>query len=471
VSTIARELAYLGRVCHDVCHRCAHAFRNACHHLTDHVGHRPPLTPLVAGAGAMAVLVPVLAVPGAEAAPIRVHARYFGMHDGSRLAYDHLTFGSLRIWDAGGTWRDIETSPGKYDWRHLDSLVTAARDHGVRVMLVLGMTPSFYADSPSLPPSDLARFTDYVRNVMKRYRDFHGRRGIESYQVWNEGNVGTFWTGSPHRLAELTRIVDRVRNRIDPGATVVAPSFAVRLPGQRRWISAYQKQRVRGHHVWRYYDVNALSIYPKASYGDRTGAPEDAYRLLRRVRSRMDNAGVPRHVPVWATEVNYGVKSSEQGAVPADPISPSRQAANVLRTYLLGAARGLARVYWYRYDWGRVVDGQTIGNTLLTDPDDWSRVTPAGRAIRTAERWLTGRLVVEPGHRRPCARGHRGTYTCTVRHGPHVRTILWNPHHRVQVQVRGAMRRVDEHGRVTPMSGRTTTVRVGYRPVMFERRR
>ena len=40
---------------------------------------------------------------------------------------------------------------------------------------------------------------------------------------------------------------------------------------------------------------------------------------------------------------------------------------------------------------------------------------PAGMAIRTAERWLGGRLVGRHGNR-PCARDWRGTYRCVVRY-------------------------------------------------------
>ena len=428
------------------------------------VHRRGPTLSCLAAAFAAALLTPA---PAARAESIHVPRSFFGMHDGSTLSYDRMTFGAVRLWDAGVTWKDIETSPGTYDWTRLDSLVTAAQAHRVRVMLVLGMTPSFYADSPTLPPTALDHYAAYVRATMERYRDFDGRRGISAYQVWNEGNVSTFWTGTPHQLANLTRVVDQVRDEVDPGATVVAPSFATRLKGQRRWVSAYQTQRVAGRPVWRHYDVNALSLYPKATYGARTGGPEDAARLLHLVRARIAAAGVPAGKPIWGTEVNYGVRSGPDGAVAAEPISDRRQVANVLRTYLLGAARGLGRVYWYRYDWGRVVDGQTLGNTLLSDPDDYSRVTPAGRALGTAERWLRGRLVARPGHR-PCARDRRGTYVCVVRHSQGVRTIFWNPHRTVQVHVRGATAREDEWGRSTPMTSGTVTVRVGYRPVMIE---
>jgi polysaccharide biosynthesis protein PslG len=442
---------------HDLCHACLR------------LGRR--LIVPVAAVGAVAAVSLPAPVSAASPDSIRVTPRFFGLHDGSQQAYGRVSFGSLRIWDAGATWRQIETSPGHYDWSRLDTLVRGAQQHGVRVMLVLGMTPSFYADQPSLPPSDLTHFTDYVRAVMQRYRSFDGRRGIGAYEVWNEGNVSVSWTGSPHQLAELTRLVDRVRNQVDPDARVVAPSFATRLLGQRRWFSAYQDQRVDGHPVWHYYDANALSLYPKATYGRRVGTPEDAMRLLGLVRNRLHDAGVPSRIPIWDSEVNYGVKSNGTGPKPADPISQSRQVANVLRTYLLGAANGLARVYWYRYDWGQVVDGHALANTLLSDPNDASRITPAGRAVQTAERWLNGRLVSGRGQRRPCASNHRGTYTCIVRSGHRVRTILWNPRHTVRVRVHSAVSRVNEHGRSTAMNGRATTMKVGYRPVMLVRHR
>ena len=264
---------------------------------------------------------------------IHVSSRFFGIHDASTLAYGRLDFGSIRLWDAGVTWRDIETSPGVYDWSRLDTLVRAAQAHHTQVTLVLAMTPSFYAEAPSLPPTDLARYRDFVRATMTRYRSFEGSRGVIDYQVWNEGNVSTFWTGTPAQLARLTQIVDQVRDQVDPAATVVAPSFAVRLPGQRRWLSAYVAQRVGGRPVWSYFDVTALSLYPKATYGARTGGPEDAVAMLGNVRHRLAAAHVPASVPLWATEINYGLPSgAAPGHLAATPISARRHSANVIRT-------------------------------------------------------------------------------------------------------------------------------------------
>lgn len=406
----------------------------------------------------------------AAAHETRVHVspQFFGIHDGSGQAYGRVDFGSIRLWDAQVTWQDIETSPGVYDWDRLDTLVRLAQQHHTQVMLVLAMTPSFYSSTPSLPPTDLGHYRDFVTAVMTRYRDFEGSRGILQYQVWNEGNVPTFWTGTPHQLAQLTRIVDQVRDQVDPAATVVAPSFAVRLRFQRRWMSQYVAQRVGGQPVWRFYDVGALSLYPMASYDGRTGGPEDAVAMLPDIRKRLAAAHVPASMPLWATEINYGLPSgAPPGHLAATPISQRRQAANVIRTYLLAAAAGLGRVYWYRYDWDELPassGGGTLGNTLLSDPTDHSVVTPAGEALRTAAQWLRGSLVGTHGQQ-PCARSDRGTYTCTVRYQGSTRTILWNPVRKVTVQVTGSV--TDQRGDVRSATApRTSRLKVGYRPVM-----
>jgi hypothetical protein len=415
----------------------------------------------LAVAGLVLSLAPA---PSAEARPVHVSRQFFGMQDESMKAYHHLQFGSLRLWDAHVTWRDVETAPGVYDWRHLDTLVSAAQSHHVQVTLVLAMTPSFYGPAATLPPTDVDHFRDYVRAVMTRYRSFHGHRGIAAYQVWNEGNVPWFWTGTPHQLARMTRVVWAVHQQVDRRATVVAPSFAVRLGPQRRWLSAYESQRVHHHAVRHYYDANALSLYPRASYHGRLGGPEDAMGLLAQARRRLARAHVPARTPLWVTEVNYGVTGRA-----VRPIPERRQVANVIRTYLLGAARGITRLFWYRYDWGLLPAAQgggTLGNTLLSVPGSPGSVTPAGRALRTGEHWLRGRLLSRHG-RRPCARDRRGTYRCVVRYAGGIRTIYWNPHRPVRVRVpQSAVAVQTSKGAVTAMRHGQSTVRVSYLPVM-----
>jgi hypothetical protein len=140
----------------------------------------------------------------------------------------------------------------------------------------------------------------------------------------------------------------------------------------------------------------------------------------------------------------------------------------VLRTYVLGAARGLSRLFWYRYDWGTVADGGTLGNTLLATPNAYDQVTPAGQALGTARAWLRGRLV-GTGGRPPCSQNSRGTYSCTVRYPAGVRRIYWNPNHTVRVPLpAGAVYRQTGLSARQSIARRDTTVHVSYQPVMVD---
>jgi hypothetical protein len=409
---------------------------------------------------------------------IHVPRAFFGIHDQTEQAYGHVPFGSLRLWDAQVSWSDIETAPGVYDWDRLDSLVSDAQAHHVQVTLVLAMTPSFYSTSPTLPPADLQDYADYVRAVMTRYRDFNGERGIAAYQVWNEGNVSSYWTGTPLELAELTKIVHQVAQQVDPGATVVAPPFAMRLGSERTAFEQYETQLVDGTPVWHFYDANALSLYPRPTYGGRPGGPEDAMRLVRLARALLAEAHVPARKQLWGTEINYGLQMGTPVGgtlAAAAPVSENRQVANVIRTYLLGAALGLQRVFWYRYSWQARPEadgGGTYANTLMSDPSDPALVTPAGRALATVESWLHGRLLGLNG-RQPCARNRQGTYTCVVRYARGVRTIYWNPQRRVRVDVpRGARYGMTALGGKIATSRRAQpTLRVSFKPVMVRSRR
>jgi hypothetical protein len=180
-------------------------------------------------------------------------------------------------------------------------------------------------------------------------------------------------------------------------------------------------------------------------------------------------AGVPQSKPLWATEINYGLQSGAPGNLSTTPISERRQIANVIRTYLLGAARGLSRVFWYRYDWGRLPESQgggTLGNTLLSTPGSPDQVTPAGQAMSTVTDWMKGTLIGSNGHQ-PCAQDKKGTYTCLVRYSGGVRRIYWNPQHGASVTLPpNADYRQTSAGNVAGLRQGATTLHVGYRPVM-----
>ena len=426
----------------------------------------PVRSVLVAVLGLVAtVLVPV---GPAAASDVKIDPRLFGVHDSDFAgSWPTVPVGAIRLWDAGVTWRDIETSPGVYDFSHLDAIVRAANARNAEVTLVLGQTPDFYATrSPAgaSMPGDTGAWTRYIQALVSHYSPANwGSRGIAAYQVWNEANVVNFWTGSPEQLRQLTRLAYSAVKGVDPGALVIGPSMATRLAGQIRWINAFYYPVSGQPAVWKSMDAIGLHLYPTD-----IKTPEQPIRTLGVVRAALRLRGVPSSKPIWNTEINYGARTGGQGA--ASPISVERQAAYVMRTFLLNAAAGIQRVHWYSFDLRYLPSGGTLGNTLLTDPGNGSTLTLAGRSFGLVRGWMVGGTMLGSGTTRPCAKDRAGTYTCVIKYRGGVRRVYWNPTKVVKVRTaKNATYAVGVYGQRRMIKGGSVQ-RVDYRPLMVRSR-
>jgi hypothetical protein len=413
----------------------------------------------------------LLGAPAATARNVRVSHVLFGAHDTTvgGPSYSRIHEGSIRLWDAGVRWEQVETHQGVYNWSRLDQLVTDAQHAHAQVTMVVAMTPRWYSSSDTAPPRRLAPYKRFAAALMKRYRNFHGARGIAAYQVWNEPNIKTFYSGSMGKLAALTRALAQVRNRYDPHAKVVAPSMVTRLGYEQKGIASYYRQRVGGVPVWRFVNATAFSLYPLARVNGHIGGPEDYIALLNQVKRILHNDHVPASKAIWNTEINYGLTS---GGVynGVRPLTATRQAANVMRTYLLSAAHGVRRVFWYRYDWGKnVTGGVPLGNTRLSDTNNAFKLTAAGHAYARVQKWMHGTLVGPTRKARPCQRNRQGTYTCVVRDSTGTRRIYWNPYRTASVRLpRGVHHLQGVLGAISTVRPRQL-LSVNFKPVLVYR--
>ncbi len=401
---------------------------------------------------ALGLSVTLLPAQPAQAAAQQIGGRFFGMTDGDPVSWPKAKVGSMRLWDSGVTWREIERAPGVFDFARLDAQVRATRANGARALLVLGMTPRFHSTRPNSPGvygkgstamPRLEPWKRYVAKVVKRY-------GAQlDYQVWNEANVVDFWSGSQAQMAQLTRTASQIVNRNASSARVVAPALATRLIGQRKWSRDFYAQRTGGRKVGGWIDVVSLNLYPLPQDG-----PEASIHLIEASRVMLRAAGVTK--PIWNTEVNYGLQTGGGGT--ARDISRRKEAAFVGRTYILNAANGIKRVFWYSWQI------QTLANTQLTKPDGVT-LAPAGTAYQIVGEWLRGTRMLG------CVRDRRGTYTCTVRYSGGMKRIYWNPSRQVSVKVVGsATRREGLSGFTTAVDG-GDNISVGASPVMVRSRR
>nr|WP_269204594.1 glycosyl hydrolase [Motilibacter deserti] len=349
----------------------------------------------------------------ASAATVTVPRSYFGLHQTSLAQGERpgLPVGSARLWDVGGGWNKVEPARGKWDFTALDKAVDTANRYGAAPLLVLGATPTWASTKPTSQdvygpgaaamPRSVTYWREYVTAVAERYK---GR--VRAYQIWNEPNQSTFWTGTPAQMVQLTREARTIIKKADATATVVSPGFATRRPTDIPWFRSFL-QAGGG----KYSDVIGLHLYPAPTAG-----PEGSITLLNSAKAAMAAAGVRK--PIWNTEINYGAGWANTDK--PRTYNDANAASYVARTLLLNAGNGVSRVYWYAWD----TKGY-MGIDLTRN----GKQTRAAESYRIVQQWLLNNQL------QGCTTDRQRTYTCTIRfrNGSYGK-VMWNPSKLIRVR-------------------------------------
>ena len=358
---------------------------------------------------------------GGPIGPQYFGVHHAGLHADAARGWPQTPVGSVRLWDNGVSWREIEKSPGAFDWSRLDALVAKARANQASVLLVLGQTPAFHSTRPSAPGAygpgasampRKAAWVRYVKAVARRNTTTWG--GAVQLQVWNEANAVPYWSGTPAQIAKLTAWTRAALRSAGSKAHLVGPAMVTRLTSQRAYIRRFYAQRVARRNVSSYVDALSFQLYPAAN-----GSPEASMTLLRQIRAILAQHGIQK--PIYNTEINYGLVGGPQAGAAAKAISQARQVGNVVRTYVLNAQNRVGRVYWYSWDL------QGMSNTPMVLADGVT-TTAAGRAFATTRSWILGSRPIG------CTTSNAGVYTCVFRTGTGIRRAVWHPAKRVAVR-------------------------------------
>jgi hypothetical protein len=187
---------------------------------------------VVAALAACAVAATAAAATRATAA-----APKFGVADGGDIQtlsrtdlaryLDGVKAAGARWIRIGIYWTVIQRAgPRSYDWRPFDRVVNAARRRRLAVLGVILYTPGWARARGmpgTAPPRDLR---DYAAFAGRAARHFGPR--VRAYEIWNEPNIGRFWTPAPSAAAytAMLELADRAIKRARPAATVVSAGLS-----------------------------------------------------------------------------------------------------------------------------------------------------------------------------------------------------------------------------------------------------
>jgi hypothetical protein len=346
--------------------------------------------------------------------------------------------GTIRFWDNGTDWMSLcPTSASTCNWATLDKYLEYASSHRLDVIYTFGRVPVW--ENPSGPSyqhvwatnvADIADWKNFVSAIVQ-----HSAGRIKYWEIWNEPNVGGFWSGTNAQLIALAESAYKIIKAADPCSQVLLPPTS-----DPDWTNTYLDDG-----GGQYADIMTFHGYP-------SGAPEHYVPMITAFRSVFASHGYSGR-PVWDTEGNW------VGGQPSYFRSADEDAAWVARSLVLQASMGVQRFAWYGWDFCN--DTPCYANL-------WTRTTgirAPGQAYRITQQWLLNSFVGT------CSNLRATVWSCPVYAAGYRGQILWDTGNKPSsyivspefVQVRSIFTNT-----IKPI--RSHTVVLGHKPILIQSR-
>ncbi|GAA3829625.1 GH39 family glycosyl hydrolase [Streptomyces chiangmaiensis] len=156
------------------------------------------------------------------------------MHDeiGVRTVRAHAI-----LHDDLGVYREIDGEP-VHDFTRVDEVYDRILATGLRPCVELGFMPRDLASDPDRtvfeygaivsPPRDWGRWSDLITALVRHLMDRYGKQEVLGwdFEVWNEANLGVFWSGTRETWMRLYDVTAAAVKAADPRLAVGGPSSA-----------------------------------------------------------------------------------------------------------------------------------------------------------------------------------------------------------------------------------------------------
>ena len=270
--------------------------------------------------------------------------------------------GSVRVWFS---WAQVERQRGDYDWGLVDATVSANAGGGLATLPFLFGTPTWAAadDGQSCEGEDCVSFAPRSNETRSAFAEFaaaavrrfgpggsfwnqHGGlsyRPIETWQVWNEPNLSSFYrpAADPFAYASLVEAAAAGIRSEDPDALILlAGVTGTRTNAKRVSSTTFLTQLYSVAGIAARFD--GIAVHP---YNRRARGVIDQIKAARAIASAHgDDAGI------WVTEVGWASAGKRRWGLVK---SPSGQARLLRLTYTrlldVGERWGVRAVYWYAW--------------------------------------------------------------------------------------------------------------------------
>ncbi len=363
----------------------------------------------------------------------------------------NMTFGSVRAWDNGTAWMDLEPDAGTFDFSNLDAMHALAVSSGIHDFeYTAGMTPNWAATDKSetgchgnilgacSPPSDVnsgescasvpsggtgdCRWKEFI-HALFAHATVAGTSYIRKFAPWNEFTTDhEFWTETePYpMLAQMAQDAYEVIKKIDPTVIVFTPSSTG--PGGPLRMCQYLNG---GTHPGQYADAFNFHTYLDVTHlypPEQVLARLDAYKACLTADNLTLGKDIYSDEGGWGENLQTNLPNSPNADCDGGCMVASSDTATafIARYYLLQLFWGVKSFWWYGSgadEWGSLAQLSADKLTFTPFPD--------ATAYSQVEQWLVGSTLLAP-----CTNGDAGTvWTCDLtRESPagYTARVVWD---------------------------------------------
>lgn len=359
-----------------------------------------------------------------------------------------LPFGTVGKTAAGGPqggtfdtyWLGLEPSNGTFDWTPLDNLIAAARSAGIAsVMYTLYETPTWASSNPTqscfatqkfgilgcaAPPRYISDWDTFVTRLVTRYKG-----QIQYYEVWNEPNVSTEYSGNITEMVTLAQHAYGIIKSIDPSALVLAPGISVGgiatyttgCSPSLCWLAEYLQ--AGGGQYADGVDFHGKTCVAANSVCSRLGIACPSYAEIEQCQGSSVIAQIDDVRSLMsAYEISGKFVVDSEGGYSEDIGknnlwgTADQQTATVSRFFIVRASEDLKVAVWFSwFPSGFSVNGQSLSGLGTSTAS-----SEISQAYRQTYDWLVGASFTSP-----CSLSN-GLWTCSITSPQgHQELILW----------------------------------------------